>query len=971
MHRARAAVLSLAILGACSDNHPSSPFDGLPLELDIVAGMSAPVHVARDKYGIAHIDAQSLADAAFAQGYVMAHDRLPQMDILRRSGAGTLSELYGATDPTVIDTDLEMRMHRMLPLAEESWVAIQEAADAGSKYDAEVVTLLQRFSDGVNAYAHSISTDARDAQWVLDPNVLGSFDPAHFRDWAPVDSLVIGRYEAFAMSYSADSEIDATTLYQGLRDTFDAATSGAAGARAGISKDLFAIQPIGMDSTLQGFPNVQNDDGSRSDGDDVSQRLGTARAAASPAVRPAVPASVLARARTFFAHGVPRAGGNTWAVTRDGMSAHGMLAGDQHLPLSNPSTFYPTHIVIHGMHVESTIAGHAPEIEDFELLGVTFPGIPGIVIGTNNVVAWSSTPSEHDVNDVYLEQFVPCGGEGGSNCVAFNGTPVPTESFTESISVGNLGTPTQADIVATYEVVPHHGPIIPEIDRVNHTLVPRTDTTALSVRYTGYEPTFEIRALWKLARTAGSLNDGFRALADVGYGSQNWTLVDRLDYIAWTTHATVPDRSPEAMTWNATTNPDGNAPFFVLPGDGSAEWTGTMATRYIPHATEDFNQPQLAEPFLVSVDADPVGATFDGDPLNQYDASGAQLYAGVAYDGGVRQARITEQLRAAVAGSDPIDAETMMRIQRDTQSNMGRRLAPPIVAALDKLATGAVAPADLVTFRASLTTEQRTELETARALLVDWAPDYATPTGLGNTAPQIRASAATVLFNTWMHFFIDRALSDEIAEAVPSFDVWRLGDTALANIVYGLLVRPAQFVQGPSGEPVVCDDMTSASDDSCTVQILRSLLAAMDQLASPAGYGTTDVGQWAWGKKHTLRISPLVPNALLDLPPSDQAAVPRAGDNVAVDRADHGWEDLDFSQVADGPAQRFVAEVAYGASDNQIVVHWALPGGVIYDSRSPHYRDLLDSYYLTEQYFVPPRTADEINAQGESRWIFE
>ena len=62
-------------------------FDGLPLDGDFTVGLAAPAHVARDRYGIAHITADTLGDAAFVQGYVMAHDRLPQMDILRRFGA--------------------------------------------------------------------------------------------------------------------------------------------------------------------------------------------------------------------------------------------------------------------------------------------------------------------------------------------------------------------------------------------------------------------------------------------------------------------------------------------------------------------------------------------------------------------------------------------------------------------------------------------------------------------------------------------------------------------------------------------------------------------------------------------------------------------------------------------------------------------------------------------------------------------
>ena len=108
------AVLAvLAVVAGCGENAASAPFDGLPLDGDFTVGVDAPVHVARDRYGIAHILAGSLGDAAFAQGYVTAHDRLPQMDVLRRLGDGTLAELYGATDPSVIDLDLEMRLHRM------------------------------------------------------------------------------------------------------------------------------------------------------------------------------------------------------------------------------------------------------------------------------------------------------------------------------------------------------------------------------------------------------------------------------------------------------------------------------------------------------------------------------------------------------------------------------------------------------------------------------------------------------------------------------------------------------------------------------------------------------------------------------------------------------------------------------------------------------------------------------------------
>src|SRR5689334_8219283 len=109
---------------------PSGPFDPLPLSHDIPsAGLDGPVHVARDKYGVPHIDATTVGDMAFAEGYVMAHDRLPQMDILRRFGAGRLAELFGGLDPSVIDSDLEMRVHRMVPLATQSWNDLKASSD--------------------------------------------------------------------------------------------------------------------------------------------------------------------------------------------------------------------------------------------------------------------------------------------------------------------------------------------------------------------------------------------------------------------------------------------------------------------------------------------------------------------------------------------------------------------------------------------------------------------------------------------------------------------------------------------------------------------------------------------------------------------------------------------------------------------------------------------------------------------------
>src|SRR5690606_32198210 len=154
---------------------------------------------------------------------------------------------------------------------------------------------------------------------------------------------------------------------------------------------------------------------------------------------------------------------------------------------------------------------------------------------------------------------------------------------------------------------------------------------------------------------------------------------------------------------------------------------------------------------------------------------------------------------------------------------------------------------------------------------------------------------------------------------------------------------------------ILCDRITEAgADDSGTQMVARALVAAVTHLESADGFGTANTADWRWGAMHRLKLSPLFPNTALELPPPGDTMAPgfpSAGDNFVINRADQGWNDLDFRQHADGPAQRFLAT---SEPDRPISVKWQLPTGVIYDSHSPHYRDLLDNHYLPEQHFDAP-----------------
>src|SRR5205085_8697872 len=117
--------------------------------------------------------------------------------------------------------------------------------------------------------------------------------------------------------------------------------------------------------------------------------------------------------------------------------------------------------------------------------------------------------------------------------------------------------------------VPHHGPLRPRI--VDHQAA-APGAVELSVRYTGYEPSFEVRALMRLAR-ARSVAEGMAVLeADFRVGSQNWVLADADGHIGYTSAVALPRR------------PAGAQPWLIQPGDGSAEWDGEVPAAQQPRA---------------------------------------------------------------------------------------------------------------------------------------------------------------------------------------------------------------------------------------------------------------------------------------------------------------------------------------------------------------------------------------------------
>lgn len=310
-----------------------------------IDGLGARVDVRYDQRGVPHIFAATEEDATRALGYVVARDRLFQMELQARAGAGTLTELVGAL---AVKADSEAR-HLGLPRGAEQKLAALAP-------DGRSMRLLEAYAQGVNAYIDQASP----AEWPVEYKLLGR-RPAR---WLPLHSLNLYARMGWTLAYM-----------NGERDRLAArALVGDVAARALFPTHSLIqepIQPNGSDSARV---------------DSVALPPAGAQDSAALALLPLVPGAggdrdALDVSRLFAS--------NNWAVSpARSKSGHALLAGDPHLGLTLPSIWYEVHVVVSGT---------------LDVYGVTIPGSPGVVIGFTRDVAWSLTNTGADVLDYYRE----------------------------------------------------------------------------------------------------------------------------------------------------------------------------------------------------------------------------------------------------------------------------------------------------------------------------------------------------------------------------------------------------------------------------------------------------------------------------------------------------------------------------------------------------------------------------------------
>lgn len=466
----------------------------VPTQTLNVAGLKDSVTIRRDERSIPYIEAKTEADLYFAQGYTTASDRLWQMDLYRRVARGETAEIFGKL---TLEEDKRWRKFNFAKIAQDSLQYLTP----------ELKAALENYARGVNAYIATLNKDT------LPPEFkILQYSP---RQWEPTDTIVIGKILADALSTTWRNDLIRASLANLPKEKI-----------ADLTNQITPADVIlfGKDSSQRSKIKNQRPHSITNEALALAER------------EDAIRKSSLERIG-FYAEEL--AASNNWVIsgkkTADGKA---ILANDPHLQPGAPGIWYLSHLSTPTMRVS----------------GVTVPGVPGIILGHNDQIAWGATNVGPDVQDLYIETF-----DANGKYKTPNGLQSPVlRKETIKVRVNPLKTDTTDEILEVQETA-------------NGVIFVEESGKKFALKWTGLDPkNQEFEAFFGLNR-AKDWETFKTALKTYGGATQNFVYADVKGNIGWYAAGRIPIRKTG----------DGSMPYDGATGAG--EWTGYIPFEELPN----------------------------------------------------------------------------------------------------------------------------------------------------------------------------------------------------------------------------------------------------------------------------------------------------------------------------------------------------------------------------------------------------
>lgn len=609
-------------------------------------GLSGPVDVKRDSYGIPQVYASSDEDLFMAQGYVQAQDRFWEMDVRRHMTSGRLSEMFGKGQ---VEDDEFLRTLGWDRVAKKEY---------DTKLSASTKKYLQAYAKGVNAYLQGKSGK----EISLEYAALGFVNDYKPAKWTPIDSVSWLKAMAWDLRGNMDDEIDRALMTSrlGPKQIADLYPGYPYSRNQTIVQEgqyneltrTFEQNGSSDENGLPGSGTSSNSSGTSGSGSGTStggsgtSTGGTATGTTASTSSTAGSAlqsqltglyDVLGDVPTAVGVNGNGIGSNSWVVAGSHtITGKPLLANDPHLSASLPSVWYQM-----GLHCR-TVSSKC----QYDVTGYTFAGMPGVVIGHNAKIAWGMTNSGVDVTDLYLEKL---SGDG----YLYDGKTVPFTTREETIKVAG-GASKKIVVRET-----NNGPLLSDRSSelvkvgkkatVDNAAPDRGDGYGIALRWTALDPGTTMDAVFAMDKASNwSEFRGAAALFDVP--SQNLVYADATN-IGYTLPGRIPIRAK---------GDDGSIP---APGwDPKYRWTG----KYIQQDELPYEY-NPSRGYIVTANQ----AVVDQDKYPY------TLTTGWGY--GARSQRITDLIEQKIKGGGKISTDDMRQMQLDNSSEIAKLLVPKLL----------------------------------------------------------------------------------------------------------------------------------------------------------------------------------------------------------------------------------------------------------------------------------------------------